>query len=75
MSLPPMTLDELIVYFESVFETCALTKMRLAKLEADGPKSIREVGRLQAMAKLYLDALVQTRDMHEARRRYPSGGA
>jgi hypothetical protein len=68
MSLPPMTLDELIVYFESVFETCALTKMRLKGLGPETRSSIREVGRLQAMAKTYLDALVETRAMRAAGR-------
>lgn len=65
MTPPVMTLDELIAYFEAVFETCAVVKTRLVKFESDGRIAVRDVGRLQAMVKQYLAALYETKKLVE----------
>ncbi len=60
MSEPVLTLEELIAYFDGVFNATAALKGRLAKLGPEQRAAVREVSRYQAMAKEFLDALRQT---------------
>lgn len=61
---PPMSLEELITYFQGVYETTVMVKGRAAKIGRDALPVVRDIGRFQKMVSGYLDALRKTAEMH-----------
>lgn len=58
-----MSLDDLVVYYRGIYFATVALKRRVARLE--DRSAFREIGRYQAMSKAHLDALVETRKLHE----------
>lgn len=73
--LPPMSLGDLLVYFQGVYETTVLIKGRAAKLGADGRPVLRDIGQFQKMVRGYLESLQQTAALHEQGQASVSGSS
>jgi hypothetical protein len=64
---PPISLEELLTYYDGVFYATVALKGRIAKLGPESRPAVREIGRYQTMVKAYGDALQATASMHAER--------
>lgn len=71
---PAVALDDLVPYYRGIYFATVALKGRVAKLGPEARPAVREIGRYQTMAKGYLDALVETRELRRAAADAPGDG-
>lgn len=64
MSLPAITLEELLPYYRGIYWATVALKGRVAKLGPEFRPAVQEISRYQMMAKRYREALEETARMH-----------